>query len=62
LWERFDAAVAGLNRVITGSDAAKVADAFGEIGEAAAALAEAVAGEDHAASGTSGRARARGAA
>src|ERR1700760_4675227 len=29
LWERFDRAVAGLNRAITGSDAAVVADAFG---------------------------------
>ena len=42
LWERFDAAVAGLNRAITGSDAAKVADAFGEMAEAASALSDAV--------------------
>lgn len=62
LWERFDAAVAGLNRVITGSDAAQVADAFGEIGEAARALADAVATEDQAASRGSSRGRARGAA
>ena len=47
LWERFDAAVAGLNRAITGSDAAKVADAFGEIAEAASALSEAVLRQDH---------------
>lgn len=46
LWERFDAAVATLNRAITGSDAASVADAFGEISEAARSLADAVARED----------------
>ena len=56
LWVRFDAAVKSLNRAIAGSDAAVVADAFGEISEAAADLAEAVAGEDVAAT------RARGAA
>jgi hypothetical protein len=60
LWERFDAAVAGLNRAITGSNAADVADAFGEFSEAAGALADAVAGEDAAAQ--PGGARARGAA
>ena len=49
LWERFDAAVAQLNRAITGSSAATVADAFGELSEAAVALAEAVAREDEAA-------------
>ena len=42
-------AVAALNRAITGSDAAQVADAFGEMSEAAGALADAVAGEDAAA-------------
>jgi len=46
LWERFDAAVAGLNRAITGSDAAVVADAFGEMAEAAGALADVLARED----------------
>ncbi len=46
LWVRFDAAVKTLNRAITGSNAADVADAFGEISEAAAALADAVARED----------------
>lgn len=46
LWERFDVAVAGLNRGITGSDAAVVADAFGEMAEAAAALATAISRED----------------
>jgi hypothetical protein len=46
LWERFDAAVGTLNRAITGSDAAAVADAFAEIKEAAGALADAVEVED----------------
>lgn len=58
LWDRFDAAVAALNVAITGSDAAAVADAFGELSAAATALADAVGGEDAA----SGGARARGAA
>ena len=49
LWSRFDAAVATLNRAITGSDAAEVADAFGETAEAANALADAVRREDHSA-------------
>ena len=58
LWARFDAAVAALNRAITGSDAATVADAFGEMAEAASVLADAVAAADG-----SGRAlRAQGAA
>jgi len=48
LWSRFDAAVGGLNRAITGSDAAAVADAFGELGEAAGDLADAVGQEDQA--------------
>jgi hypothetical protein len=48
LWSRFDAAVAELNRAITGSNAAAVADAFGEIAQAANALADAVAAEDSA--------------
>jgi hypothetical protein len=46
LWERFDAAVAGLNRAIAGTSAADVADGFGAVAEAAAALADAVAAED----------------
>jgi hypothetical protein len=58
LWDRFDAAVGALNRAITGSDAAAVADAFGDISEVARALAEAVKQEDEAAA----RAGARGAA
>jgi hypothetical protein len=49
LWQRFDRAVATLNRAIAGSDAARVADGFGEMAESAAALAEAVAREDEAA-------------
>jgi hypothetical protein len=49
LWDRFDATVAGLNRAITGSNAAEVADAFGELSEAAGAIAEAVTAEDAAA-------------
>ncbi len=49
LWERFDAAVAALNGAITHSDAARVADAFGELAEAARELADAVVGEDRAA-------------
>jgi hypothetical protein len=61
MWERFDAAVAGLNHAITGSSAAEVADAFGEISEAAGALAGTIAQED-AAAAPSGRGRARGAA
>jgi hypothetical protein len=48
LWEQFDGAVAGLNNAISGSDAATVADAFGDFAEAAGALSEAVAEEDRA--------------
>jgi hypothetical protein len=46
LWERFDAAVSALNRAITGSDAATVANAFGELSAIARELADAVARED----------------
>jgi hypothetical protein len=46
LWARFDEAVAALNRAITGSDAAAVADAFGELSEAAGVLADAITAED----------------
>ncbi|HUA46138.1 MAG TPA: hypothetical protein VMA77_12985 [Solirubrobacteraceae bacterium] len=49
LWARFDETVAALNRAITGSNAAVVADAFGELSEAVTALADAVAREDEAA-------------
>ena len=46
LWERFDAAVANLNRAIAGTSAADVADAFGAVAEVAGSLADAVAAED----------------
>jgi hypothetical protein len=49
LWSRFDGAVTALNEAITGSDAAAVADAFGELEGAARELADAVAAEDDAA-------------
>lgn len=58
LWVRFDESVAALNRAITGSDAAAVADSFGELSEVAGALADAVATEDEA----TGRAQHRSAA
>jgi hypothetical protein len=61
LWERFDQAVASLNRVISGSNAAAVAAAFGEMADAVGTLADAVAGEDGAAVEAEGS-RARGAA
>lgn len=58
LWERFDVAVATLNQAITGSDAAKVAEAFGELADVARELADAVAKEDRVLSGQlSGQAR-----
>ena len=46
LWLRFDTSVAALNRAITGTDSATVADAFGELSEAAGELADAVTRED----------------
>ena len=49
LWTRFDETVSRLNRAITGSNAAEVADAFGDLSEAAGALADAVDTEDAAA-------------
>jgi len=61
LWERFDAAVAALNRAITDSDAETVAEAFGGLAQAAGALADAVAREDAAATSPSPQ-RAAGAA
>lgn len=61
LWGRFDVAVNTLNHAITGSDAARVADAFGEMAESAGALAESVASQDEGA-GQPSRSRARGAA
>jgi len=62
LWIRFDVAVGTLNRAITGSSASEVADAFGEMSEAAADLAEAIAREDEVMQEAQARARARGAA
>jgi hypothetical protein len=56
LWARFDESVAVLNRAITATSAADVADAFGELSEAAAALADAVAHEDEAAARAGSRA------
>jgi hypothetical protein len=61
LWTRFDAAVAALNKAITGASAADVADAFGELAEVSEELANAVAREDQAAP-ESATTRARGAA
>ena len=61
LWEHFDAAVAALNQAITGSSAAEVADAFGELADVAEALADALAREDDAGHQVA-RAPARGAA
>lgn len=61
LWRRFDAAVAALNNAITQPNAASVADAFGEMAEAARQLAQAVEHEDEAAA-ESRRAHVRGAA
>lgn len=62
LWQRFDVAVTGLNRAITGSDSAAVADAFGEMAESAGALADAVAREDQLGEPARTRGAARGAA
>jgi hypothetical protein len=61
-WVRFDVAVTALNRAITGSDAAAVADAFGELAAAAGALSESVAHEDAAAAPRAARSAGRGAA
>jgi hypothetical protein len=57
LWARFDTAVKTLNRAITGSSAADVADAFGDMAHAAGALADSVAAEDAATGAATGRAR-----
>lgn len=48
LWERFDAAVAALNRAITGSNAENVAATFGDLSAIARELADAVTREDDA--------------
>jgi hypothetical protein len=57
LWERFDSAVATLNRAIAGTSAGDVADAFGQVAEVATALADAVAEEDAQAQPAGGRTR-----
>jgi len=62
LWSRFDAAVATLNRAISGSSAAEVAFAFGEVAEAAGDLADAVDLEDMVTREALDRTRTRGAA
>jgi hypothetical protein len=62
LWSRFDAAVTDLNRAITGSNAATVADAFGELSDAASILADAVEHEDQLTLQAQSRSRGRGAA
>ena len=46
LWQRFDSAVVRLNGAIATTNAADVADAFGEMAAAAGALADAVDAED----------------
>ncbi|MGH2850133.1 MAG: hypothetical protein ACRDLP_05895 [Solirubrobacteraceae bacterium] len=58
MWRTFDAAVAELNRVATGTDLVEVADAYEALATAAAGLSEAVEREDRA-SGLLPRARAR---
>jgi hypothetical protein len=62
LWERFDAAVAELNRAITGSSAVAVAHAFGALADVAAEVADAVARADEDAARAADRVRRRGAA
>jgi hypothetical protein len=62
LWARFDAAVTDLNRAITGSSAAEVAQAFGGLADVASELADAVAREDEDAAQVADRLRRRGAA
>jgi hypothetical protein len=49
LWRHFDGAVAALNKAITGSSAADVADAFGDLAGVAHQLADSVVREDQAA-------------
>lgn len=62
LWEQFDAAVGTLNRAITGSSAADVADAFGGLADVASELSETVAREDEDAARAAERVNRRGAA
>jgi hypothetical protein len=58
LWRRFDAAVAQLSRVATGTDLTAVGDAYGNLADAASELAHAVEDDDRA-SGLLPRARTR---
>jgi len=51
LWRRFDAAAADLSRAAAGTGILGVADAYGELGEVAGELAQAVDREDEAARG-----------
>ncbi len=60
LWARFDDAVAALNRAISGSSAADVADAFGDFAEITHDLAGAIAREDADAGAATGSMRAGG--
>jgi hypothetical protein len=62
LWERFDAAVAALNRAITGSSAETVARAFGGLADVTSELADAVARDDEDSARVADRLRRRGAA
>jgi hypothetical protein len=62
LWKRFDAAVAQLNRAITGSSAENVAATFGGLADIASELAEAIVREDEDAARVAERLRRRGAA
>ncbi len=62
MWARFDAAVTALNRAITGSSAASVANAFGGLADVASELADAIAREDEDAARVADRLRRRGAA
>lgn len=48
LWQHFDAAVASLSAVATGRDIVAVADAYTELADVAAKLADAVVREDRA--------------
>ncbi len=59
LWLHFDHAVTRLNRAISGSDAAAVAQAFSDMAQAAADVADAVRREDAVTEAAQARARAR---
>ena len=60
LWARFDEAVAALNLAITGSSAVAVSEAFGEMSDSAADLADAIERIDEVARAAQSRARTRG--